>query len=253
MYEFAPPQKGWHRVERYWQNDPFFGDDVYSKRDAWIWLVGEAAYIGHDKRIMGKPVYLSRGQLSHSLRFMAEKWGWSTSAVDRFLKDLCAWNKILIDIETGQNIITVCNYDDFGIKEEKSETPLRLESKQQRDCVQTKNNENNKANNLLPSKPSITQLDPGGSALRVGAHATPPTPQRKEPWFHKLAEAIGKDNARAWLQDASYENGILMLRSDFFCAHVKNNFNAQICRALGVSRVEYKTLANQQDIKIVRL
>ena len=54
---------------------------------------------------------LERGQLSHSLRFMADKFGWTVKRVRTFL------DRLENDSQTGtqkgiaQNIITICNYE----------------------------------------------------------------------------------------------------------------------------------------------
>jgi hypothetical protein len=53
----------------------------YSRLEAWEWLLLEAAWKAHRVgfqagRHLGT-ISLERGQLSHSLRFIASKWGWS--------------------------------------------------------------------------------------------------------------------------------------------------------------------------------
>lgn len=113
---------GYYQMQRGWQDHDLFAGDEYSRRDAWEWLVANAAWKDTKTRIGGKSVMLKRGQLSHSIRFMAEKWGWSRSKTHRFLCDL----KIETMIETGlgqwQDIITICNYDKFQAETKNSET-----------------------------------------------------------------------------------------------------------------------------------
>jgi len=106
-----------HKIERGWQQSAIFGDAAYSERDAWVWLIGSATWKNQAKPIAinGVPVKLKRGQLSHSLRFMAEKFQWEKNKVDRFLKKLVLWKMVKIGTINGtrQNIITICNYSKY--------------------------------------------------------------------------------------------------------------------------------------------
>lgn len=65
------------------------------------------------KRINGQIVELERGQLSHSIRFLSIRWDWSISRVNRFLKRLKTETMIETENETGQNVITICNYETY--------------------------------------------------------------------------------------------------------------------------------------------
>lgn len=114
---------GFYLMHRDWQDNAVFGNEEYSSRDAWVWLVENAAWKPSRVRVKGEVVELGRGELCFAQRFMAEKWGWSKSRVDRFLKRLCAENMISIRSKTGatagqgsgqgQSIITVCNYAEY--------------------------------------------------------------------------------------------------------------------------------------------
>lgn len=108
-------------MHRGWQDADVFGSAEYSERDAWVWLIESACWQPKGTRIKGETIALSRGQMSFSVRFLAVKWGWSKSRVDRFLKRLTAENMILTCSKIGttaghaagqgQSIITICNYD----------------------------------------------------------------------------------------------------------------------------------------------
>lgn len=113
-----------YQHERGWLDSEVWGDTPYSEREAWSWMIGEANWEAREKNISGLPVMLERGQFSHSLRFMATKFQWSKGKVERFLQKISVWNmiKICSKIETGQNIITICNYDKYQAKRGKSET-----------------------------------------------------------------------------------------------------------------------------------
>src|SRR4051812_6232188 len=67
---------------------PFFADEPFTERQAWAWLIGAAAWRQLHTRGNAGPVLLERGEFSFSIRFLAERWQWSKSAVDRFLAKL---------------------------------------------------------------------------------------------------------------------------------------------------------------------
>lgn len=98
---------------------------------AWFWIVANACWKPAKARIKGRTVELERGELSFSVRFLADNWGWSKSRVDRFLSDLRAEGMIETRSKSGtsaghkagqgQSIITVCNYSKY----QDSETVVR--------------------------------------------------------------------------------------------------------------------------------
>lgn len=114
---------GFYQMHRGWQDADVFGNAEYSERDAWVWLIEAACWQPKRARVKGDMVALERGQMTFSVRFLAEKWGWSKSRVDRFLKRLSAENMISTCSKIGttaghaagqgQSIITVCNYDKY--------------------------------------------------------------------------------------------------------------------------------------------
>jgi hypothetical protein len=100
-----------------WTSEVFEEEDgePFSRRLAWIWLISEAAWKDRPIRIDGKQVTIQRGQLSHSVRFLADKWNWSKSQVGRFLKELESWDMIEINSGTKQSILTICNYNEYQL------------------------------------------------------------------------------------------------------------------------------------------
>src|SRR5215208_5599991 len=106
-------KQGLFCVARKLWSDPDFADEPFTEREAFMWLVGEAAWKPYRKRADGKLVDLGRGQLCHAVRFMAEAWGWSKSRVDRFLDRLENRDMIARDHGTRTPVLSVCNYDRF--------------------------------------------------------------------------------------------------------------------------------------------
>jgi hypothetical protein len=108
------PSHNWFAVDRsIWDYDLFAGGEPYSRREAWLWLISEAAWKPYKRRIHRKAFDLRRGQLVASLRFLAGEWGWSEPKVRRFLGLLK--DQTLIDAATdaGVSVLTICNYDQY--------------------------------------------------------------------------------------------------------------------------------------------
>lgn len=100
-------------VERSIFSHDIFADEPFTEREAWLWLVMEAAWKPRRVRLKSNLISIERGQLTSSLRFMAERWKWGKNKVARFLKILAEDGMILVDCGTAQNVITICNYDKY--------------------------------------------------------------------------------------------------------------------------------------------
>lgn len=81
----------------------------------WLWLLKEAGWQDWRKSIKGKTVLVRRGQVSHSVRFMAEALNWSIGKTQRFIKRLKTDTMIETATDTGQTVITICNYDKYQL------------------------------------------------------------------------------------------------------------------------------------------
>lgn len=113
---------GYIKLHRGWRDNDLFAGE-FSRADAWVWLIEHAAWKPVKARVKGKSVDLARGELSFAQRFMAEKWGWSKSRVDRFIADLRAEGMIETrskigataghNAGQGQSIIKLCNYEKY--------------------------------------------------------------------------------------------------------------------------------------------
>jgi hypothetical protein len=97
-------------VDRGIWDHPLFRRDELTEREAFLWLVSEAAFKSRRVRLGSTLVQLERGQLAHSLRFMAAKWKWKEPRVRRFLARLKSDAMIDAGTDAGQTIITICNY-----------------------------------------------------------------------------------------------------------------------------------------------
>lgn len=92
--------RGFYRMSRGWMKNEVFKREQYTEREAWVWLIEEAAFRPRTKRVGPYVVQLKRGQVATTLRFMAKAWGWKKDRARRFLKRLvddsmlrCSWGE----------------------------------------------------------------------------------------------------------------------------------------------------------------
>lgn len=108
-------RKRWIRV-----NVDVFEHDVlqggpFSKREAWLWLIANAAW--HEKTIYhkGKRITLQPGDILAGRKFLAETWGWSEKSVRGFVGQCIAENMLVEGQSKGHyaNVYTIVNYEKF--------------------------------------------------------------------------------------------------------------------------------------------
>ena len=106
-------ERGTFAIDRGLFDHPVFKDEPYTEREAWTWLIAEAAYRPRRRRVSSLTVWLQRGELVASLRYIAERWQWSEPRVRRFLRRLETNAMIDLDTDAGITIITIKNYDKY--------------------------------------------------------------------------------------------------------------------------------------------
>lgn len=112
-------ERGVFAVDRGVFDHPLFDDgrEPLTKREAWLWMLAEASWRDRQKNVAGALVTLQRGQLLHSIRFMAQAWRWSKSTVARFLDRLEREKMVVLKsgtpTGTAESLITICNYNAY--------------------------------------------------------------------------------------------------------------------------------------------
>lgn len=134
---------GFYLLHRGWQDNPVFRNEAYSRRDAFVWMVEQAAYA--ERRVAGPrgEIALQRGQFSHSLRFMARAWKWDEARVRRFVSALVVAQIIDAATDAGQMLVTVCNYDKYQTPSAAPDAATAAAATQQRRGGDAKKKEGN--------------------------------------------------------------------------------------------------------------
>lgn len=109
-------ERGFITISRDFFDHPAFASEPLTEREAFQWLIKEAAWKDRTVRRGHQLFELRRGELAHALSFMCEAWGWdSKSRVTRFLERLKKLEMIDTRAERAATRITVCNYDKYQL------------------------------------------------------------------------------------------------------------------------------------------
>jgi hypothetical protein len=221
---------GFVRMERSALEHPLLKDG--DRFRAWFWMVAKACWKPTRFDVHGKVVTLERGQFCVSVREMAEAWGWSKSAVDRFVQRLVD-EDMVISVRaktgtgngtasgTGRSVITICNYDKYQDKTEKTGTGSEPRSGtvagQQRDIKEQGNKgtiEPNGSTPLTPHRdsdwidlPDWLPAEPWNGWLEMRADKRKwPTPRAVKLTIDKLTRWRGKGHDPGEVLDNATEN-----------------------------------------------
>lgn len=204
-------------------DDTAFANDPFSEREAWVWLIAEAAWAERTRRIGNATVTLQRGQVAGSARFFAEAWRWSKTSVARYLAKLKKRDMIRTEDGTAVTVITICKYDDYQRPKPVRGTPSGQKAGQTRDTSGTNDNSMNSSGREEPDGSSARagsghQIEPieaaftayNAAAARVGwSQAQKLTVARRSALRARLKDAGGLDGWQAALAKAE--------ASDFLC------------------------------------
>ena len=109
----ASKKEGWISIHRKIENCAIWDDKPFARGQAWIDLLLIANHENVDTFHDGKPVVVGRGQKITSIKYLAERWGWSRHKVSDFLNYLEKNNMIIQKRDTKKTLITIVNYDAY--------------------------------------------------------------------------------------------------------------------------------------------
>ncbi|WP_368883644.1 DnaD domain-containing protein [Staphylococcus epidermidis] len=145
---------GWISLHRSVQKHWLFEEKrKFSRFEAWIDIL---MMVNHtDNKIMhdGDLITVKRGQRITSLRQLGERWSWSITKVDKYLKTLESDGMLVVKKDTKKTVLTVVNYDDYqdgDFKKRHRKDSEKTEKKHRSNTEKTQkktNNNDNKENN----------------------------------------------------------------------------------------------------------
>lgn len=159
----------------------------FSRFEAWLDIVQSARFEDTKQLIGNRFIEVKRGQILVSLRFLAGRWQWSTKKVNSFL-DLLIQDKMITKEtpkETGQTVITICNYDKYN-SQLSGEEPKKKQQGNTKETVRkqqgNKVNKENKENKL--EEDNIPPTPPKGEGINSKARFL---------FQHHFRETFGSD------------------------------------------------------------
>jgi hypothetical protein len=153
--------QGWISLHRKIQGNFIWNDGrVFSKAEAWIDILME---VQHDEKqfktiIKSTVITCDRGQSIKSIQTWADRWTWSKSAVQRFLKLLTREEMITLENLKKTTRLTVCNYSTYQNKRIASESQVNRKRIADESQVGTDNNDNNANNENNDNNYTIEQV-----------------------------------------------------------------------------------------------
>lgn len=131
---------GYVRIHRSLLGHPAFRNDAEAM--AFAWLVAKAAWQQTRVRYKDRIIGLARGQLAVSVRDFANAMDRDKGWCERLLKRLKNEAMVETHHETGVNLVTICNYEEYqarGLRSETlDETPEGTGARQAQDTEQVR-------------------------------------------------------------------------------------------------------------------
>lgn len=148
---------GFITIERKLWDHPIFMPAPMTEREAWMWMIGQAAWSETKHLVGGELVKVDRGCFMVTLREMQSKFMWaSDKRVRNFLQKL-ENHKMIAVLAMGQRNarkthVTICNYDEYQSKGRTEDAPKTHQGRT-KDAVKNKgtkvNNTEDKSSSLL--------------------------------------------------------------------------------------------------------
>lgn len=105
---------GYIRLYRGWRDCDAFCDERLSEREAWLWLLENAAYRPAKRRNgKGEIITIERGQIHVSDRSLASAWDWDKKHVRRFLDRLSDCGMVAQSRDQSGTILSIVNYEKY--------------------------------------------------------------------------------------------------------------------------------------------
>lgn len=209
-------------VDRGVFDHPVFAREPYTEREAWLWLLSQAAWRPHRVRVRNGTLELRRGQCAFATRFMAQKWDWSEARVRRFLTRLKIDAMIDAQGDARTTLITICNYDVY----QKVSLPSDAQGDAENDAhaTRTRRKEEDKENREDTSS-LRSEVDPAFDEYDTAASESGwPSIRKRDPDRRaKMLRLLDRWGASGWREGLAKARG-----SPFLCGENDRGWKANI-------------------------
>ncbi|KAA9187892.1 hypothetical protein F6X95_00025 [Enterococcus durans] len=150
--------KGWIALHRNIRDHWVYQEKrVFSKYEAWLDLLMDANHQNNKFLFDGQLIEVNRGEFITSVRQLCERWGWSNTKVNRFLKMLEDDQMLIRKSDSKKTVITIVNYDFYQRYESKETTQKRQQNDAEASQKHTNNNDKTMNNNVNNNNPRNSQ------------------------------------------------------------------------------------------------
>lgn len=206
--------KGWIALHRSIRDHWLYQEKrVFSKYEAWLDILMDANHQKNKIVFDGQLFEVERGQRVTSIRQLCERWSWSNSKVNRFLKMLEDDGMIIKKSDSKKTVITIANYDVYQSPENEKATAKRQQSDTEATQKHTNNNDNNdkQLNNEVVG--GDTQSEIYQTYESIFGMLNPITMQNLDYWCDDLSPELVKEalviSAKGKAQNFKYTETIL--------------------------------------------
>jgi hypothetical protein len=172
--------QGYIKLYRSLFTHEFFRPSPFTEREAFSWMISEAAWKTRQRRIGQFFVELQRGDLAASLRHLAEVWMWSVGAVRGYLSRCEKAEMLSTRSDKGITVITVCNYDTYqgdDLADDTVDDKVSAQSQQGLSTVSAHAQHNTEElKKLKESKPSVRKNVASPRGTRIDPNWKPSEP-----------------------------------------------------------------------------
>ncbi|MEG1686028.1 MAG: hypothetical protein RR319_08835 [Bacteroides sp.] len=182
-------EEGYIPISRRLFEHPFWCEErTYSRFEAWLDVVRSARFEDTKQLIGNRFIEVKRGQMLVSLRFFGSRWQWSTKKVSSFLELLIQDKMITKETpkETGQTVITICNYDKYNRTFNEEETQKKQQGNSKETARKQQGNKINKDNNYNELELNIKEIPSNEGTKKTLAAAKAATLARKQKFGESL-------------------------------------------------------------------
>jgi DNA-binding MarR family transcriptional regulator len=134
---------GWIKLHRQLLESDIWTCEPFSRGQAWVDLLLLANHKDSFFYKRGNKIDVKRGQVGRSVVELSNRWKWSRSKVNKFLKDLEKEQQIEQQKSSVTQIVTLINYDEYQEKEQQTEqqkSSRRAAEEQQKDTYKNVKN-----------------------------------------------------------------------------------------------------------------
>lgn len=102
--------KGYIKLNRSILETELWQDKPFDKARAWVDLLLLASWKDHDEIYRGRIAHRKRGEVNCSIRWLADRWGWSVNKVKRYLDLLSGLGMCTRNGSTNGTTLTIEKY-----------------------------------------------------------------------------------------------------------------------------------------------